>query len=86
MSEMKNIDTLRLQNAERMQALHDAGVTIDPIMVLKARLDLMTDVLFQALGLSDAVIEGDWELLISGLLDGAEAELQQSGDTVEDTE
>jgi hypothetical protein len=86
MSEMKNIDTLRLQNAERMQALYEAGVTIDPIMILKARLDLMTDVLFQALGLSDAVIEGDWELLISGLLDGAEAELQQSGDTVEDTE
>lgn len=86
MSEMKNIDTLRLQNAERMQALYEAGVTIDPIMILKARLDLMTDVLFQALGLSDAVIEGDWELLISGLLDGAEAELQQSGDTVEDAE
>ena len=86
MSEMKNIDTLRLQNAERMQALHEAGVTIDTIMILKARLDLMTDVLFQALGLSDAVIEGDWELLISGLLDGAEAELQQSGDIVEDTE
>lgn len=86
MSEIKNIDTLRLQNAERMQALYEAGVTIDPIMILKARLDLMTDVLFQALGLSDAVIEGDWELLISGLLDGAEAELQQSGDTVEDAE
>lgn len=86
MSEMKNIDTLRLQNAERMQALYEAGVTIDPIMILKARLDLMTDVLFQALGLSDAVIEGDWELLISGLLDGAEAELQQSGDSDEDTE
>jgi hypothetical protein len=86
MTEITNIETLRAQNAERMQALHDAGVTIDPIMVLKARLDLMTDVLFQALGLSDDVIEGDWELLIAGLLNGAEAEMQQNGETVEDPE
>lgn len=86
MPEMPNNDMLRLQNAERMQALHQAGMSIDPIMILKARLDMITDILFQALGLSDDVIENDWELLISGLLDGAEEELQQSGDTVEDSE
>lgn len=86
MSEITNIETLRFQNAERMQALLEAGVIVDPIMVLKARLDLMTDVLFQALGLSEDVIEGDWELLVAGLLNGAEAELQQQSDSNEDTD
>ena len=80
MSEIENIDTLRSQNAERMQALINQGVSIDPVMVLKARLDLISEILFDALNLSQDVIEGDWELLISNLLTQAEAELQQYGD------
>lgn len=86
MSEIQNIDTLRLQNAERMQELLAKGVSIDPVMILKARLDLISEILFEALNMSQDVIEGDWELLISNLLNQAEEELAQYGDTSEDTQ
>lgn len=86
MPETLDTDTLRLQNARRMQALHQAGMILDPIMILKTRLDMMSDILFKALGLNEDIIENDWELLISSLLDSAESEIQQNGEPNEDTE
>lgn len=81
MSDNENIDALRQSNNERMLKLYEAGMTLEPVAILKARVDLISDVLFKSLGLDDDVIEEQWELLIADMLDQVDQVLseQESG-------
>lgn len=77
MSDNENIDALRQSNNERMLKLYEAGMTLEPVAILKARVDLISDVLFKSLGLDDDVIEEQWELLIADMLDQVDQVLSE---------
>ena len=68
--------SLAEDNERRLQALAEAGVTIDPMMVLKTRLDMVTDIVIDATQFPANKFEGVWQLYLAQLLD-----VLEQGDT-----
>ena len=76
----QDIEQLKQQNTERIQRLQQQDAKIDPVDVLKARLDLVTSVILLALGIDESVIEYPWELYVAELLNEVERELEENAD------
>ncbi len=66
------VPTLGEQNAKRLQELADRGQTIDPLMILKARLDMVTDIVVDATQFPQNKLDAVWELYLAQLLDMVE--------------
>jgi len=79
----EDTDALRQRNTERLQNLYANGFTLEPVAILKARLDLITDVMFKALGISEDAVEEDWEILVSKILDSVDTERGSDADSAE---
>ncbi len=76
----ETVPSLAEDNERRLQELAEAGVTIDPMMVLKTRLDMVTDILVDAAQFPANKLEGVWQLYLAQLLDLLEQETSDGSD------
>ena len=76
----ETVPSLAEDNERRLEALAEAGVTIDPSMVLKARLDMVTDIVIDATQFPANKFEGVWQLYLAQLLDTLEGKDSDGSD------
>jgi hypothetical protein len=71
----EKLEATRKENAERIQRLAIDGVGIDPMGLLKQRVDLITDILVGSGLISETLLEDMWEETMAEILDGAEKQV-----------
>lgn len=76
----ETVPSLAEDNERRLQVLAEAGVAIDPTLVLKARLDMVTDILVDATQFPADKLETVWQLYLGQLLDVLEQGINDGSD------
>lgn len=82
----KQTEALAAHNSERLDALVKSGQEIDPLMLLKVRLDLLTDTLLSALDFPPEKFEEAWLIYLTPLLDELEDSIPQEAPDERETE
>jgi hypothetical protein len=75
MNENPVLDALRAENASIITKIGDEGMGLDPLAVLKQRLDVVTDFFLNATGSSETALELEWESRMAGLLEDLDAQV-----------
>ena len=70
-----DIPELAASNQERLRNLAAKGVTLDPLQLLKMRLDMLTDWFFADDDVLRSEFEGTWEEQIAAICDEAERQI-----------
>jgi hypothetical protein len=73
MSELKE---LQETNEQLFNTIAEAGYGIDPVQILKMRVDIVTDSLITSGALDEAALEMAWETHLNGLLEAIGAEIR----------
>jgi hypothetical protein len=72
------VSELAASNQQRMNALEAQGFSIEPTLLLKMRLDLLTAFLVEEWLVNEDAMNREWEKCISEALDQAESELARA--------
>lgn len=69
---------LAARNQERMNQLAAQGLSLEPTLMLKMRVDLLTSVLVEAKLVDEEDLNDKWETYIESALDQAEEEVRRA--------
>jgi hypothetical protein len=73
---MSGLQELRTANEELFNTIAEAGYGIDPMQILKMRVDIVTDSLIASGALDETTLEMAWETHLNGLLEAIGAEIR----------
>lgn len=78
MNENPVLDALRAENALIINKIGNEGMGLDPMALLKQRLDVVTDFFLGATGTDETALELEWESHMSGVLEELASQVARS--------
>lgn len=76
MTTSEELDRFRSDNERLLMEISTDGYGIDPVQILKLRVDVITDMLISSGLLDDSTLELLWERNLNAALDGMAAEIR----------
>ena len=73
---MSELEDIQIANEQLFNVIADAGYGIDPVQILKMRVDIVTDALIASGVLDEASLEMSWETHLNNLLEAIGAEIR----------